>query len=123
MAVSAFLLTLSCTMAPAAPGVVPHDECAVMELQRFDDATLQEIEDCASMADALLLMNRQGSRCEVVPMAATGETADIEILDQAAQRMTSNEVSDMAEDGPKAHRVRYGGQMIQRMYDQGPYSL
>lgn len=70
MAVAAFLLTLSCTMAPAAPGVTPHDECAVMELQRFDNATLAEIEDCATMADALILMNRQGSRCEVVPMAS-----------------------------------------------------
>lgn len=68
MAVAAFLLSLSCTMAPAAPGVVPHDECDKFELQRFDNATLEEIQGCADMGEALQLMGRQ-AWCEVVPMA------------------------------------------------------
>lgn len=120
MAVAAFLLTLSCTMAPTAPNVPPHDECAVMELQRFDNATMQEIEDCASMADALLLMNRFGTRCEVLPMAAKGETASTNLL---YNEMPDNAASDRAEDGAKPHRIRYGGNLIQRMYDQGPYTF
>lgn len=68
MAVSAFLLTLSCTMAPAQPGVVQHDECQKFELQRFDNASLEDIQGCADMADALQLMGKI-STCEVVPMA------------------------------------------------------
>lgn len=123
MAVAAFLLTLSCTMAPAVPGVVPHDECAVMELQRFDNASLQEIEDCASMADALLLMNRFGSRCEVVPMSAKGDTPDRTTLDKADAALFRNEPSAMGEDGAKPHRVRYGGNLIQQVYDQPSYTF
>lgn len=68
MAVSAFLLSLSCTLAPAQPGVVEHDECDKFELQRFDNATLEEIQGCADMGEALQLMGRQ-AWCEVVPMA------------------------------------------------------
>lgn len=117
MAVAAFLLTLSCTMAPAAPGVVPHDECAVMELQRFDNATLAEIEDCASMADALLLMNRQGSRCEVVPMAATGEHASLDTLDNAAQQLPSNTPTTLQT------RVRYSGATMRYFWDNSHYTF
>ena len=68
MAVSAFLLSLSCTLAPAQPGVVEHDQCDKFELQRFDNATLEEIQGCADMGEALQLMGRQ-AWCEVVPMA------------------------------------------------------
>lgn len=68
MAVAAFLLSLSCTLAPAQPGVVEHDECDKFELQRFDNATLDEIQGCADMGEALQLMGRQ-AWCEVVPMA------------------------------------------------------
>lgn len=68
MAVAAFLLSLSCTLAPAEPGVVEHDECQKFELQRADNASMVEIENCATMADALQLMGRQ-AWCEVVPMA------------------------------------------------------
>lgn len=68
MAVSAFLLSLSCTLAPAQPGVVEHDQCDKFELQRFDNATMAEIENCATMGEALQLMGRQ-AWCEVVPMA------------------------------------------------------
>lgn len=68
MAVSAFLLSLSCTLAPAQPGIVEHDQCEKFELQRFDNATMAEIENCATMGEALQLMGRQ-AWCEVVPMA------------------------------------------------------
>jgi len=68
MAVAAFLLVLSCSPAPVQPGIVPHDQCSRSELQRFDGATMAEIENCATMADALQLMGRQAT-CEVVPMA------------------------------------------------------
>lgn len=67
MTVSAFLLSLSCTLAPAQPGIVEHDQCEKFELQRFDNATMAEIENCATMGEALQLMGRQ-AWCEVVPM-------------------------------------------------------
>jgi hypothetical protein len=109
---AAFLLTLSCTMAPAAPGVPAHDECQTMELQSWTDATMAEIEDCANMADDLLQLNKFGSRCEVVPMAATGETADVATLANAHDNLRSNEPAD------REGRVRYGGNWYQRDFDQ-----
>lgn len=117
MPVAAFLLTLSCTLAPAAPGVPQHDECDTVELQRFDNATMAEIEDCATMADALLLMNRFGTRCEVVPMSATGEHASLDVLDNARNNLPDNTPTTLK------NRVRYGGNLIQRVYDQPSYTF
>lgn len=117
MAVAAFLLTLSCSLAPAAAGVPEHDECSVMELQRFDNATMAEIEDCATMADALLLMDRFGSRCEVVPMSSAGDTPDIQTLHKVDGQIPRNTPTTLN------HRIKYDGATMRYLWDNSHYTF
>lgn len=117
MPVAAFLITLACTLAPAAPGVPEHDECSIQELQRFDNATMAEIEGCAAMADALLLMNRFGSRCEVVPMSSAGDTPDLETLDRINGQTPSNEPTTLK------HRIKFSGATMRYFWDNSRYTF
>jgi hypothetical protein len=116
--IAAFLLTLSCHVVPATATAEQHNECAVMELQRFDNATLEEIQGCADMAEDLLKLDRFGSRCEVLPMAEGGETASLDVLDNVRGQIDDNEP---ASEALQNHRVRYGGNLMQRIYDQPNY--
>lgn len=116
--IAAFLLTLSCHVVPATATAEQHNECDTMQLQSWHGPTLEDLENCANMADDLLKLDRFGSRCEVVPMAEGGETASLDVLDNVRGQIDDNEPASPAMQN---HRVRYGGNLIQRIYDQPNY--
>lgn len=64
---AAFLLSLSCVAAPVDASTPAHNECQQFELQRWDGPLVEDLETCATMAEALRLMGKV-STCELVPM-------------------------------------------------------
>jgi hypothetical protein len=61
---AAALITLACSLAPAQPGIAPHDQCDRLVMQRWEGPTTEELDDCVNMAESLTLMG-QRSTCEL----------------------------------------------------------
>lgn len=109
--IAAFLLVIGCAMAPAPAGSVPQDACQSFEAQKWEGPTADELEDCAGLAEELRILGKKAT-CEVVPMSESA--VEYEKLGVDLRR------NDTYWRDPD-HRTKWGGNLVQREFDQPNY--
>ena len=109
--IAAFLLVVSCAVAPVQAGAMPKDECQTFETQSWEAPTEAELADCADLAEQLRSLGKQAT-CEVVPMA----DSELEYKKLDVDIRPNNTYWRFPD-----HRTKYGGNLIQREFDQNNY--